>query len=128
MGFQWNVVWDSLPLLLKGLRLTVEISVIVIAISTVLGFPLAVARMSKHEIVRWPAQTYIEIFRCTPLLVQLLWVFYALPAVLGITIPAVPSVSIALTANLTAFMAETYRAGMQAVPLEQIETAQMLRL
>ena len=126
--FDWSVLGPALPHLLHGLVLTIEISVIVIVISTVLGFPLAVARMSRHEIIRWPAQVYIEIFRCTPLLVQLLWVFYALPAVLGITIPAVPSVCIALTANLTAFMAEAYRAGMQSVPVEQIEAAQMLRL
>ena len=126
--FDWGAVLPSLPLLLQGLLLTIEISVVVIVISTVLGFPLAVARMSIHEILRWPAQVYIEIFRCTPLLVQLLWVFYALPAILGITIPAVPSVCIALTANLTAFMAEVYRAGMQSVPVEQIEAAQMLRL
>jgi polar amino acid transport system permease protein len=127
-NFDWSVVGPALPHLLHGLVLTIEVSVIVIAISTVLGFPLAVARMNRHEIIRWPAQVYIEIFRCTPLLVQLLWVFYALPAVLGITIPAVPSVCIALTGNLTAFMAEAYRAGMQSIPVEQIEAAQMLRL
>jgi polar amino acid transport system permease protein len=126
--FDWGVIAPSLPLLLKGLLLTIEISAIVIALSTVLGFPLAVARMSRHEIIRWPAQSYIEVFRCTPLLVQLLWVFYALPAILGITIPAVPSVCIALTANMTAFMAEIYRAGMQSVPVEQIEAAEMVRL
>lgn len=126
--FDWSVIGPALPHLLHGLVLTVEVSIIVIAISTVLGFPLAVARMSRHEIIRWPAQVYIEVFRCTPLLVQLLWVFYALPAVLGITIPPVPSVCIALTANLTAFMAEAYRAGMQSVPIEQVEAAQMLRL
>jgi polar amino acid transport system permease protein len=126
--FDFSVIWPSLPLLLQGLVLTIEISVIVILISTLLGFPLAVARMSKHEIIRWPAQAYIEVFRCTPMLVQLLWVFYALPAVLGITIPAVPSVCIALTANLTAFTAEVYRAGMQSIPVEQLEAAEMLRL
>ena len=126
--FDWGVIPHSLPLMVQGLVLTIEISVIVIVIATVLGFPLAVARMSRHEIIRWPAQAYIEVFRCTPLLVQLLWVFYALPALLGITIPAVPSVCIALTANMTAFMAEIYRAGMQSVPVEQIEAAEMLRL
>jgi len=126
--FDWGVIPHSLPVMLQGLILTIEISVIVIVIATVLGFPLAVARMSRHEIIRWPAQAYIEVFRCTPLLVQLLWVFYALPALLGVTIPAVPSVCIALTANMTAFMAEIYRAGMQSVPVEQLEAAEMLNL
>ncbi|MEV1079650.1 amino acid ABC transporter permease [Streptomyces sp. NPDC050211] len=123
-----GVIGPSLPVLLDGLWLTLEISAIVILASTVLGFPLAVARMSKIEVIRWPAQFYIEVFRCTPLLIQLLWVFYALPALLDTTFPAKLSIILALTAHLTAFMAETYRAGMQSVPTEQIEAAQMLRL
>jgi polar amino acid transport system permease protein len=126
--FDWSVLHQALPHLLDGLRVTVVITAVVIAISTVLGFPLALARMSRIEVIRWPAQLYIEIFRCTPMLVQLLWVYYALPAFLGITIPSFPSVVIALSANLTAFLAEAYRAGMQSVPLEQVEAAQMLRL
>ncbi|MFC9502856.1 amino acid ABC transporter permease [Streptomyces sp. NPDC057002] len=123
-----SVLGPSLPTLLDGLWLTLEISAIVIAASTVLGFPLAVARMSKIEVIRWPAQFYIEVFRCTPLLIQLLWVFYAMPALLETTFPAKLSIIMALTAHLTAFMAETYRAGMQSVPVEQIEAARMLRL
>jgi polar amino acid transport system permease protein len=126
--FDWGVIGPALPHLLDGLKTTVYVSAMVIAISTVLGFPLALARMSRIEVVRWPAQLYIEIFRGTPMLVQLLWVYYALPALLGITIPPIPSVLIALSANLTAFLAESYRAGMQSVPLEQIEAAQTLRL
>jgi polar amino acid transport system permease protein len=123
-----GVIGPALPTLLDGLKLTLEISAIVIVASAVLGFPLAVARMSKIEVVRWPAQLYIEVFRCTPLLIQLLWVFYALPALLEVTFPAKLSIIMALTAHLTAFMAETYRAGMQSVPTEQIEAARMLRL
>lgn len=126
--FDWSVLHNALPHLLAGLRETLLLTVVVIAISTVLGFPLALARMSRIEVIRWPAQLYIEVFRCTPMLVQLLWVFYAMPSFLGITLPSFPSVVIALSGNLTAFLAEAYRAGMQSVPVEQIEAAQMLRL
>ena len=126
--FDWNVIGPALPHLLHGLRLTIIVSIIVIGISMVLAFPLAAARMSKIEVIRWPAQLYIEVFRCTPMLVQLLWVFYALPAFLGLKIAPVPSVVIALSGNLTAFMAEAYRAGMQSVPPDQLEAAEMLRL
>ncbi|MEO6201300.1 MAG: amino acid ABC transporter permease, partial [Cryobacterium sp.] len=66
--------------------------------------------------------------RCTPLLVQLFWVYYALPTLTGITIPGLVSAAIALTLNLTAFMAEALRSGFQAVPVEQIEAGKMLRL
>jgi polar amino acid transport system permease protein len=127
-SFDWNVIGKVLPHLLDGLGTTLVVAAVVIAISTVLGFPLALARMSKIEVIRWPAQFYIEVFRCTPMLVQLLWVFYALPAFMGLTFPSLLSVILALSGNLTAFMAEAYRAGLQSVPVEQVEAAEMLRL
>ena len=126
--FDWSIVWSSLPTLLHGLVTTLEIAVITIVLSMLLAVPLAVARMARIEIIRWVAQFYIEVFRCTPLLVQLFWIFYALPALTGLTIPGFLSAVIALTANLTAFMAEAYRSGFQAVPKEQIEAGKMLRL
>jgi polar amino acid transport system permease protein len=127
-SFDWEVVQNALPLLLEGLKLTVILAAIVIGISTVLAVPLAVARMSRIAVVRWAAQAYIELFRCTPLLIQLLWVFYALPTLFDIALPAKVAVVIALSGNLTAFLAEAYRSGMQSVPVEQIEAAQTLRL
>jgi polar amino acid transport system permease protein len=126
--FDWGVVTAALPQLLRGLATTLEIAVITIVISMVLAIPLAVARMAQIAILRWVAQIYIEIFRCTPLLVQLFWIFYALPALTGIAIPGFASAVIALTANLTAFMAEAYRSGFQAIPKEQVEAGKMLRL
>lgn len=126
--FDWGVVIDAWPQLLDGLGLTLQIAAITIALSMVLAVPVGVARMSNIEIIRWVAQFYIEIFRCTPLLVQLFWIYYALPALVGITIPGYASAVIALTANLTAFMAEAYRSGFQAVPVEQIEAGKVLRL
>lgn len=126
--FDWGFLASILPEMLNGLLVTLEITVIVIVLSMLLAVPLAVARMTKIEVIRWVAQGYIEIFRCTPLLVQLFWIFYALPVMLGITVPGFLSAVIALTANLTAFMAEAYRSGFQAVPVEQVEAAQMLRL
>lgn len=126
--FDWGVVSDAWPNLLGGLGVTLQIAAITIILSMILAIPVAVARMSNIEIIRWVAQIYIEIFRCTPMLVQLFWIYYALPALTGVTIPGFASAVIALTANLTAFMAECYRSGFQAVPVEQIEAGKMLRL
>ncbi|WP_137825404.1 amino acid ABC transporter permease [Brevibacterium sp. 2SA] len=126
--FDWSVITNNFPRLLEGLGMTLQISVIVIVLSMVLAVPVALLRMSNIEVVRWITQLYIEIFRCTPLLVQLFWVYYALPTLTGITIPGTISAIIALTLNLTAFMAEAYRSGFQAVPVEQIEAGKMLRL
>ncbi|VXC13701.1 cystine ABC transporter (permease) [Arthrobacter sp. 9AX] len=126
--FDWDVVANALPSMLQGLGLTLQITVITIVLSMILAIPVAVGRMSKIEVIRWAAQGYIEIFRCTPLLVQLFWIFYALPALTGVTLPGYASAVIALTANLTAFMAETYRSGFQSVPVEQVEAGRMLQL
>ena len=125
-NFDWDVVAQALPSMLQGLGLTLQITVITIVISMILAIPVAVGRMSKIEVIRWAAQGYIEIFRCTPLLVQLFWIFYALPALTGVTLPGYASAVIALTANLTAFMAETYRSGFQSVPVEQVEAGRFV--
>lgn len=126
--FDWSVIGDNLPALIGGLATTIQLALIVIVISMVLAAPVAFARMSHVGLVRWTAQIYIEIFRCTPLLVQLFWIYYALPTLTGITLPGFTSAAIALTLNLTAFMAEAYRSGFQSVPKEQVEAGVMLRL
>lgn len=126
--FNWGLVLDSLPRLLEGLGVTLQITLITIVISMILAVPVAVARMSEIKLLRWITQGYIEIFRCTPLLVQLFWIFYALPMLTGIVLPGYASAVLALSANLTAFMAEAYRSGFQSVPVEQVEAGKMLRL
>ena len=127
-NFDWDVIARAFPAMMQGLGITVQITLITIAISMVLAVPVAVGRMSKIEVIRWAAQAYIEVFRCTPLLVQLFWIFYAMPALTGVTLPGEVSAVIALTANLTAFMAEAYRSGFQSVPVEQVEAGRMLQL
>ncbi|MGC7100595.1 amino acid ABC transporter permease [Amycolatopsis lurida] len=126
--FDWNFVAESAPTLLGGLVTTLQLAALTIVLSMTLAVPVAMARMAEFDLIRWIAQGYIEIFRCTPMLVQLFWIYFALPALTGVTIPGFASAVIALTANLTAFMAEAYRSGFQAVPVEQIEAGRMLRL
>lgn len=126
--FDWSGVAGHMPDLLHGLLTTVELTAIVAVLSMILAVPVAFARMSDLLVIRWVAQAYIEAFRCTPMLVQLFVIFYALPAVLGVTLPGFTSAVIALTANMTAFTAEALRSGFQSVPVEQIEAAKMLRL
>jgi len=126
--FQWNAFWQSFPLLLVGLQTTVVLAGVVIIVSMLAAVPLSLARSSRIEVLRWPAQIYIEIFRCTPLLVQLIWIYYALPALTGITIPSFAAAALALSFNHAAFMSEAYRAGFQAVPVEHVESGRVLGL
>lgn len=124
----WSIVLKAMPLLLNGVKISVLLTLLVICIGLVLGIPMALARMSGIYIIRYLAQAYIEIFRCTPLLLQLFWVFYALPMVFGIKLPGFAAAVLTIGLNLIAYMAEAYRSGFQAIPQEQIEAAEVLQL
>lgn len=127
-NFDWSAAERALPFMIQGMGTTLQLTLLTIVISMVLAVPLAVARMSDLGIVRRTAQGYVELFRCTPLLVQLFWIFYVLPILTGGQVSGFLSALIALSANLTAFMAEAYRSGFQSVPVEQIEAGKMLQL
>ena len=124
----WSVVGDVLPNLLEGLKISLSITVLVIVISAVAAVPVALARMAEFPLIRWIAQGYVELFRCTPILVQLFWMFYALPILLNIQLSGFVAAVIAISANLTAQVAEVYRAGFQSVPAEQLEAAKVLQV
>ena len=93
-----------------------------------LGIMVAMARLSSVRAVRMAVALYVEIMRGTPALVQLVWVYYALPVLTGIQLPAFQSVVLAFTLNLGAFSGEAFRSGIQAIPREQVETADVLGL
>lgn len=124
----WSVVQAVLPGLLNGLKVSLALTVLVIVISGVAAIPVALARMAEFDLIRWIAQGYIEVFRCTPILIQLFWMFYALPILTGIQLSGFVAAVIAISANLTAQVAEVYRAGFQSVPVEQIEAAKVLQV
>jgi His/Glu/Gln/Arg/opine family amino acid ABC transporter permease subunit len=94
----------------------------------VLGLVIAVMQMSGSRILRWIAIAVGEVVRNTPILVQLLWVYYVLPIVFDIEISAIAACVIGLSLYASAFIAEAYRAGIQAVPRGHSEAAQVLGL
>lgn len=124
----WGIVWEVLPNLLTGLKTSLAITLLVIVISAVAAVPVALARMAEFDLIRWIAQGYIELFRCTPVLIQLFWMFYALPILLDISLSGFTAAVIAISANLTAQVAEVYRAGFQSIPAEQLEAAKVLQV
>jgi polar amino acid transport system permease protein len=128
VDWQWNAVIPYLPELIQGLVLTLEITLASVALGFVLGIPVALCRMSSIWLVRVIATSYVEFFRGTPVLIQLVWIYYALPIVTGLQIPDVPSAIAALSLNAAAFYGETYRSGLQSVPKEQRESAYVLDL
>ncbi len=125
MSYEWHfdVVWESLPFLLEGLWVTVLIVVACMAISLILGLVLALARISSYVWLRLISAAYIDFFRGVPLLVLVFWAFFTVPIATGTPLPAIPTGIIAMSINLTAFVAEIYRAGIQSVTLGQRHAA-----
>ncbi|MFM2346369.1 MAG: hypothetical protein RL654_1122 [Pseudomonadota bacterium] len=114
--------------LLEGLAVTVELAVAANLMGLTLGFVLCLVAMSRWALLRWPAQLFIEFFRCTPALLQIVWFFYCIPMLFEVYIDPVPMGILALGLNLTAFNAEAYRAGVQAVPREHLDASVALGL
>ncbi|MGI9335101.1 MAG: amino acid ABC transporter permease [Gammaproteobacteria bacterium] len=123
MKYQWDfdVVWENLPLLLSGLTDTIGLAISSMLGGMVLGMLVVLARLSRWRILSMAAYAYTELFRTTPLLVQIAWVFYVMPLVTGIALSPFNSGLLALALNVAAFMAEIYRAGITSVGRGQSE-------
>jgi polar amino acid transport system permease protein len=129
-GYRWDlgVIGAYLPLLLQGLVLTLFLTVATMVAGLAVGTLVAAARLSRFRLLRLFVAGYIELMRGTPALVQLVWVYYCVPILFGIQLPAIPAVVLALTLNVAAYYGEAFRSGIQAVPREQVETAEVLGL
>ena len=92
-SFRFNVVTDNLGFLLAGARATILVTIAALLIGMVIGLVVGMARLSKRPYVAGPATAYIEVFRNTPALVQLIWVYYCLPILTGLNMNALISVS-----------------------------------
>ena len=120
--WDWGALWDNLPLLLSGIMTTLIATAASMATSVVLGLPVALLRLSGWRF-GWIAYLYIELFRNTPVLVLVIWVFTVLPLLTGLALPPLASGILALSLNLTAFVAEVYRAGITSVAPGQTHAA-----
>jgi polar amino acid transport system permease protein len=127
-SFRWDVIWSNLDFLMSGLQMTLFISAISLVFALVGGLILALFDLSKFAVLRGFSLALGEIIRNTPILVQLLWVYYVLPIVFGIRVSALAGIVIGLSLYMAAFIAEVYRAGIQAVPKGHREAAQVLGL
>ncbi|MFN8673565.1 MAG: ABC transporter substrate-binding protein/permease [Candidatus Sericytochromatia bacterium] len=115
----------DLPLLLKGALITIEISIISMILAIMLGLSLAIIRIYAPAPLQMVAATYVEIFRGTPLLIQLYLIYYGLPE-LGIKLNAFTAAILGLCLNYAAYEAENYRAGIKSIPKGQMEAATAL--
>jgi polar amino acid transport system permease protein len=113
-SFDWAYLYDTLPALLRGLQLTLSVSVIAIVLSLAIGAVGAVMRLSDRPVLVWPARAYVAFIRNTPLLVQLFFIFYGLPAI-GLRLSAFWSGVACLAVWGGCYHLESFRAGYVGV-------------
>ena len=118
---------DMAILICQGAVVTLEIFFITLALSIPIGALAALGRLSKFKPLSYLMEFYVWIMRGTPLMLQLLFVYFALPMV-GLKLPDIAAALLAFTLNYAAYFAEIFRAGLQAIPRGQFEAAQVLGL
>lgn len=118
--YDWSLIWQYKSQLLHGLLTALEVAAVALVISVVVGLLLALARMSKPPL-SWGASIYINIFRGVPALVSVIWVYFGWSLIVGINFSVFEAGVIALVLLYGAFIAEIYRAALEAIPRGQRE-------
>jgi len=132
-GIEWDTSsnWDFavsiLPILLLGLVVTIEATILGFFIALILGLVLAVLKAAPTPVISWPAKVITEFLRDTPLLIQLFFLYYVLPEY-GLVLPAFLTGALALGVQYSAYTSEVYRAGLEAIPRGQREASRALNL
>jgi polar amino acid transport system permease protein len=116
---QFGEVFANIDLLFEACGLTLALWAVALAAGLSGGLLVGLARISPRRWIAWPARGYVELFRNTPVLVQLIWFYYALPVLSGIQLPAFAAAALALSLNASAYCAEIYRGGIQSVAAGQ---------
>jgi polar amino acid transport system permease protein len=123
-SFLWHYRW----LILWGLGVTIAYTIGTILIGFMIGLATGLLRLSRSKLLTLPLVAYVEVFRCTPLLVQIIWFYYALPVVLGIDIPATVAATMVLSLYTGAFYAEIVRGGVESIERGQWDAARAIGL
>ncbi|HFI0715193.1 TPA: amino acid ABC transporter permease [Streptococcus suis] len=121
-----DYVLEVLPSLLNGAMVSLQVFFLVLLLSLPLGAILAFLMQMKFKPLQWLLHFYVLIMRGTPLLLQLIFVYYVLPSV-GITFDRMPAVILAFTLNYAAYFSEIFRGGIEAIPKGQYEAAKVLK-
>ena len=121
-----SYILEILPSLLSGAATTLQVFVLVLVFSIPLGIMLAFLMQIRLKPLQWLLHIYIWIMRGTPLLLQLIFIYYVLPSI-GIRLDRIPAAIIAFTLNYAAYFAEIFRGGISSIPTGQYEAAKVLK-
>jgi glutamine transport system permease protein len=125
-NFNWAGVVEFLPALAIGLYYTLLVSVIGIAVGFVIGAFVGLGRISQIKPLYWLSTTYVELIRGTPVLVQAIWIYFALPLIINYTLPSLVAGIIVIALNSGAYIAEIVRGAVQSVDKGQMEAGRTL--
>ncbi len=130
MVYQWDFAFllRYAPLFWKGVGITLAFTAGTILLGLLLGLVIGMGRLARSRLINWPLIAFIEAFRCTPLLVQIVWFYYALPVISGIQMPAISAGGLALTLYTAAFYAEIFRGGIVSIERGQWDAARAIGL
>ncbi|TNE34360.1 MAG: amino acid ABC transporter permease [Alphaproteobacteria bacterium] len=128
MDYNWDFasILHNKHLLLVGLQHTLYLAAVCLVLGLSFGAIVGIGRYSRNPLFYWPATVFVEIFRNTPVLVQIMWFFFAFPIISPFEIDAFTAATLGLTLNTTAFSAEIYRAGIQSISRGQWEAGKAL--
>ena len=132
MGYRWDfdVVLSFVDFWLKGASITLAYAFGTIAGGLIIGVVCGIALMNRHKwlgpLIKAPIYAYVQVFRCTPLLVQIIWFYYALPVLWGANLPAWAASGIGLMLYMGAFSSEIFRAGIMSIDKGQWQAARAL--
>ncbi|SFI00043.1 amino acid ABC transporter membrane protein, PAAT family (TC 3.A.1.3.-) [Bosea sp. OK403] len=121
--YQWHfdIVWGYRWLFLAGTAVTIGLTIAIVILGMAVGLVAGIAQISRSPVLRWLSWAYIEMFRLTPLLVLLLWFYYALPIMTGIKLDALPAAIVTLSLYGGSFYAEVIRGGIVSIEPGQSE-------
>ncbi|WP_095125266.1 cystine ABC transporter permease [Pseudomonas sp. Irchel s3a12] len=122
MEATFQIIREAMPFLLKGMYFTVILSLGGMFFGFLLGFSLALMRLSRFKVANWIARIYVSFFRGTPLLVQLFVIYFGLPQV-GIELDPIPAALIGLSLNMAAYICEILRSSISSIERGQWEAA-----
>ena len=126
--FDFQLITDSLPLLLAGAGVTLKITAISVGLGLFFGLFIGIAQISRVALIRIPAKVYVDFLRGTPLLVQIFMIYFALPMLTGTRIDPFVAAIVACSINSSAYIAEIFRGGILSIDKGQMEAGRSLGL
>jgi polar amino acid transport system permease protein len=123
MNFDWNVIWTHRGALWDGALMTVGLTVLTMLLAVPGGILLALMRLSPNKLLSSASLAFVEFFRNLPLILVIYWAFYVMPIAFDVQFSALTTALVALVLNISAYNAETFRAGINSIRKGQMEAA-----